>query len=97
MDYIPQDTFSSKRQMTNLKTQKPKCWQNLKTQILTKLKKKQCLTKLENSNCDKTKKFNLWQKIKNQIVELWKEYVRDTNVKKSSGPLHLFNLTKTPT
>jgi hypothetical protein len=54
--------------VTNLKTQKPKCWQNLKTQIVTKLKKHnvwqnlktQIVTKLKKSICDKNKKSNCW-------------------------------------
>jgi hypothetical protein len=50
------------------KTQKPKLQQNSKTEIVTKLKvkkknslcyKNQMVTKLENSNYDKTKKLKM--------------------------------------
>ena len=41
------------------KNSKTKMLTKLVTQIVTKLKKTQRLTKLEKSNCDKTQKFNL--------------------------------------
>ena len=46
-------------------TQKLKLWQNLKTEIVTKLKKNVTTCK---SNCVKTQKLELWQKSKTQIV-----------------------------
>ena len=59
---------------TVLKTEKLKLWTNLKTQIVTKLKKIVTQLKLvklwQNSNCDKTPKIKLWQNSKTQIVTL---------------------------
>ena len=53
--------------LKNSETQKIKLWQNLKTQIVIKLK---------NSNGDKTQKLKLWQNSKTQNVKklnLWQK------------------------
>ena len=61
------------------KTPKVKWWQNSKSQIVTKLKKTQVVTKLklwENSNCDNSNCYKtqnvttleVWANSKNQIV-----------------------------
>ena len=57
------------------KTQKLKLWQNLQTQIVTRLinsncdqTKKKMRQKLANINCDTTKKLKLWQNSRSQIV-----------------------------
>ena len=58
------------------KTQKHKLWQNSKTEIVTKLKKTQMVTKfkvqivtkLKTLNCEKIVKFKLWPNSKTQIV-----------------------------
>ena len=48
---------------------KKKLWQNSKTQIVKKKNlKTQIVTKIKNSNCDKTQKLKLWQNSKTQIA-----------------------------
>ena len=55
---------------------KLKLWQNSKTQIATKL---------ENSNCDKTKKFKLWQNFKkNSNIDKTKKNQTVTKLKKKT-------------
>ena len=41
-------------QIMKKKSHRHKLWQNSKTQIATKLKRKKIVTKLKNSDCDKT-------------------------------------------
>ena len=58
-------------------------WQNLKTQILTKLKKSNC-DKTQKTNCDKIQKLKLWQNLKNQIVTVLKNSNCDGSYSDSS-------------
>ena len=66
---------------TVTKLKKLKFWQNSKPQIVTKLK---------NSNCDKTQKLKLWQKPKTQIVIK----IKSLNVNKNQIVVIVTSLSK---
>ena len=64
--------------------QKLKLWQNSKTLIVTKLKKK-LNGKLKNLNCDKSQKLNLWQTqnggtIENSNCDKTQKYLRKEKI-----------------
>ena len=89
-------TFFVRKKSLIKKMMKKKCWKIIKNLILTKLKMgrnthTQNVTKLQNSNCNKTQKLKLWQipttkivtKLKNLFVtnKIW-ENSKTQNVRK---------------
>ena len=78
--------------------------QNLKTQIVTKLKNPNCeklkktliLTKLKKSNCDKTnKKTKLWQNSRTQTVTKLKKQILTKPERSNCNQTQKLKLCKT--
>ena len=59
--FKPKSTQIEEKKSNGDKTKKNKLWKDSTTQIVTKLKNSNC-EKTKNSNCDITQKLKVWQK-----------------------------------